>query len=70
MKKIVVLVLCLLAVNCFSIAQTYKYPFKDPCLSMEERIDDLISCLTIEEKTVLMVNRSAGIKRLGIPPYE
>ena len=69
MKKIVV-VLCLFAVNFFSIAQKYKYPFKDPCLSMNERIDDLISRLTIEEKTVLMVNSSAGVERLGIPPYD
>ena len=31
---------------------------------------DLLSKLTLEEKVSLMTNNSAGIERLGIPPYE
>ena len=33
-----------------SIAQDYEYPFQDPELALEERVEDLISRLTPEEK--------------------
>ena len=42
-------------------------PYQNPNLSAEERADDLISRLTIEEKTALMMDQSPAIERLGIP---
>jgi beta-glucosidase len=47
----------------------YQYSFQNPLLSLDERIDDLISRLTIEEKASLMLYNSPAIERLGIPEY-
>ena len=49
--------------------QTPELRFHDPSLSVEERVDDLVARLTLEEKVAQMVNGSPGIERLGIPPY-
>ncbi|HBG26812.1 MAG TPA: hypothetical protein DDX75_06925 [Phycisphaerales bacterium] len=46
-----------------------NFLFRDTSLPMEKRIEDLISRMTIEEKILQMCNDSAGIERLGIPPY-
>ncbi|MBQ6762545.1 MAG: glycosyl hydrolase family 3, partial [Bacteroidales bacterium] len=48
---------------------TYEYPFQDPSLSMEERIDNLLSLLTPEEKIGLLMNKSISVDSLGIPAY-
>ncbi|MBO4564772.1 MAG: glycoside hydrolase family 3 C-terminal domain-containing protein [Bacteroidaceae bacterium] len=48
-------------------AQTYKYPFQNPNLSVEERTENLISLLTPEEKVGLMMNKAVSIDRLNIP---
>ncbi len=45
-------------------------PFQNPALSAEQRADDLLSRLTLEEKTKLMINGSPAIPRLGIPAFE
>ena len=46
-----------------------KYPFQNPKLSNEERVENLISLLTPEEKVGLMMNKSISVARLGIPSY-
>ena len=46
-----------------------KYPFNDPALSIEDRIDDLINRLTLEEKAWQMMHNSPAVERLGIPEY-
>ena len=46
-----------------------KYPFQDPTLSNEERVENLLSLLTPEEKVGLMMNKSVSVDRLGIPSY-
>ena len=48
---------------------TYDYPFQNPRLSVDERVENLISLLTPEEKVGLMMNGSISIDRLGIPAY-
>src|ERR1044071_419434 len=45
-------------------------PYKDPKLSIEKRVDDLVSRMTLEEKVSQMMNGAAEIKRLGIPAYD
>ncbi|MBQ2129058.1 MAG: glycoside hydrolase family 3 C-terminal domain-containing protein [Prevotella sp.] len=47
----------------------HNYPFWDPRLSREERVENLISLLTPEEKVGLMMNKSISVDRLGIPSY-
>jgi len=46
-------------------AQPYEYPFQNPDLPEEERIDNLISLMTIDEKIATI--GAAGVPRLGIP---
>lgn len=51
-------------------AQTHDVlPFRNPALSFEERADDLLSRLTLEEKASLMIETSPAIPRLGIPEW-
>ena len=66
MRKALLLTAALF-VCAISLAQTY--PFQDKSLSPEERAEDLISRLTIEEKTGLTINASLAVPRLGIKDY-
>ena len=43
--------------------------YLNPSLPLKERIDNLLSRLTAEEKTGFLPTRQQGIPRLGIPPY-
>ena len=43
--------------------------FRDPSRSLDERVNDLISKLTLEEKAYQMNHRSPAIERLKIPAY-
>src|SRR5690606_14512796 len=47
-----------------------SYPFRNPDLPVEERIDNLLGLLTLEEKVGLMMNSSKPVLRLGIPAYD
>jgi beta-glucosidase len=44
-------------------------PFWDPDLSIEARVDDLVSRLTLDEKAGQMLHEAPEIPRLGIPAY-
>ena len=46
-----------------------KYPWQNPQLPTAERVENLISMLTPEEKVGLMMNKSVSVDRLGIPSY-
>ena len=50
-------------------ATQVQYPFQNPDLPIEKRVDDLISRMTIEEKIANTSMSSAGVKRLGVPSY-
>lgn len=60
--------LVLLTLSCRQ--TTYEYPFRNPDLPVEKRIDDLLIRLTPEEKVAQMMNQTPAIERLGIPPYD
>ena len=60
---------------CFALAislnlPAQQFPFMNPALSVDERVEDLLGRLTLEEKTRLMRNGSPGIPRLGIPAFD
>lgn len=44
-------------------------PYLNTGLGVEERVDDLVSRMTLEEKIGQMVNDAPAIERLGIPQY-
>lgn len=46
-----------------------QYKFQDPKLSIEERTEDLINQLTLEEKVGQLMDRAPAIERLGIRNY-
>ncbi|MBP5375561.1 MAG: hypothetical protein J6Y38_04420, partial [Bacteroidaceae bacterium] len=46
-----------------------KYPYQNTSLSYAERVENLLSLLTPEEKVGLMMNKSVSVDRLGIPSY-
>ena len=56
----------------FSFAQQnkYQYPFQNPSLPVEQRVNDLVSRLTLNEKVLQMLNAAPAIDRLGIPAYD
>src|SRR5680860_104697 len=45
------------------------FPFNNPAMETNARIDDLINRLTLEEKASQMMHNSPKIERLGIPDY-
>lgn len=66
MRKTILTLFVALGVN----AQAQTLPYQDPDLSAEERADDLLGRLTLEEKTKLMMDSSPAIPRLGIPAFQ
>ena len=58
----------LVAQVCLTPAQ-YKFTWQNPQLPTAERVENLISMLTPEEKVGLMMNKSISVDRLGIPSY-
>ncbi|KAH0631171.1 hypothetical protein JD844_005356 [Phrynosoma platyrhinos] len=58
------------------LSRCQDFPFRDPTLPWEERLDDLVNRLTLDEMVLQMARGGAGpngpappIKRLGIGPY-
>ena len=47
-----------------------EFPFYDTSLSVDERVADLISRLSLEEKAAQMMNSTPAIERLKISPYD
>ncbi len=50
-------------------AQAVEPPFRDPKLSVEQRVEDLLGRLTVEEKIKQTMMDSPEISRLGIPKF-
>ena len=69
MKK---LIYCLLATAyaLTSSAQTATLPYQNPQLKAEQRADDLLKRLTLDEKVRLMMDTSPAIERLQIPQFQ
>ena len=51
-------------------ATAQSLPYQNASLSAEQRADDLLGRLTLEEKVDLMMDTSPAIKRLGIPQFQ
>ena len=62
-------VLVVLAVSC-SVEYDQVPAYSNPDLSVDDRVNDLIGRMTLDEKVSQSLNRSAAIERLGIPEYE
>ncbi|MDR0939628.1 MAG: glycoside hydrolase family 3 C-terminal domain-containing protein [Mediterranea sp.] len=69
MKKSLILSLLGISLLGSLVACKRTLPYQDPSLSAEQRADDLLPRLTLEEKASLMQNNSPAIPRLGIKAY-
>jgi len=72
MKKLFIFVSLLLTIMSYSQDRkgNQEFPFLDYNLTLDQRVNDLISRLTPEEMVSQMMNSTPGIDRLGIPPYD
>lgn len=69
MKKIVAIAFILTSINGFT--QDYQsLPMWNHRLPMEQRVNDVVKRLTLEEKVAQMLNATPAIPRLGIPAYD
>ncbi len=62
-----ILLIFFLLINEISAQEQPRY--KDPSLPVNERVDDLISKMSLSEKISQMVYNAPAIERLGIPAY-
>jgi len=46
-----------------------KYPFQNPQLPLEERAQNLVDLMTLEEKAGQLLHEAMAVPRLGIPQY-
>lgn len=49
---------------------TTNYPYQNPSLPLEERVTDLVSRFTLEEKVGLMIQYQTAVERLGVKAYK
>ena len=69
-SKFFIILIVSITYGTFNCAAQNQYRFQDYNLTFEERVDDLVSHLTLEEKVSQMLNSSPAIERLGIPAYD
>jgi beta-glucosidase len=69
MKIINLRILLIFAVFLAFIQCKKQLPYQNPDLSIDKRVNDLVSRMTLDEKIGQMMNAADSINRLGIPDY-
>ena len=73
MKKVLCLILLVNFLSTCYVASgqqpEYKFTFQNPALSTGERVADLVSRMTLQEKADQLLYTAPAITRLGIPAY-
>lgn len=57
-------------VNAQTSSTTPEPPYLNPALPIDQRVNDLLSRMTLEEKASRLVNQARAIPRLNIPAYD
>src|SRR5277367_590966 len=65
-QKIIILALLFSTFSMLAQVSQKQEPYLDPHLPLEQRVDDLVSCMTLPEKVSQMQNKAPAIPRLHI----
>ena len=69
MKKGLIIIVLAALLGGVSTATAQDFPFQDTSLTVDERVEDLLSRLTLDEKLSMMEHRNPAIPSLGLPAY-
>jgi beta-glucosidase len=73
MKKIATLIITLVLISISILTRAQQnpseYPFRNTSLSVEARVSDLVSRMTLQEKSDQLLYTAPAIPRLGVPAY-
>lgn len=67
--KYSIIVCFLVSMSIGSYTQEYQFDFYNPDLSIKDRVNDLISHMTLEEKAAQLMFEAPAIERLGVRHY-
>jgi beta-glucosidase len=71
LQRIAALLLSLTLLTSGARAQSPKpLPYLDPSLPTQQRVDDLVSRMTLDEKVAQLINTTPAIPRLNVPAYD
>src|SRR3981189_2218845 len=71
LQRLAALLLSLGMLSSGAIAQSQKtLPYLDPSLPTQQRVDDLASRMSLEEKVPQLINPAPAIPRLNVPAYD
>jgi len=68
--KVIAIALSLMFIGSSAAQQQTRPPYLDTSLPLDQRVNDLVSRMTLEEKVSQMMNAAPAIPRLGIPEYD
>ena len=69
MKRINTILVFSLLLTATGSLRAQQFPFQDTSLPVEQRVDDLIGRLSLEEKLGFLEHQNPAVERLGIKPY-
>ncbi|HQG77570.1 MAG TPA: glycoside hydrolase family 3 C-terminal domain-containing protein [Bacteroidales bacterium] len=69
MKNRVPFLVILFSIAFLTAVTAQEFPFRNTALTVEERVNDLVSRLTLQEKADQLLYTAPAIPRLGIPSY-
>jgi len=73
--RIAINLVCAAFISVLSVLSVYasaaqSFPYQDPRLPIDQRVADLVSRMTLDEKIAQMMNAAPAIPRLGVPAYD
>jgi beta-glucosidase len=70
LPRMSVAIVAWLAAGCLFAQSPERPAYKNPALSPQQRAEDLVHRMTVEEKVTQLVNESRAVPRLNVPDYD